>query len=211
MWFERNRDLVGLAVSFLGGVLVSAFWINRSTGELWTVVSAIGTVAAALAAVWIAIDQRLKDRRAREKRAVLLGAGLYGRIADLVHVSAKVNTFGTQLELNRKYEGWVSDLNDLAQEIDASSNISHEDVASLVDLPDNGAFRLAEALGAIHRLKVVLERAKWQIDIAGEDAPNDQMLAAILEPFAQRAWVGLTRVQQIIDSARPPDEPMPLL
>lgn len=124
-----------------------------SWGTFWTAASAVGTFAAALAAIWVANSQRRQKLEDDTLRAHLVAST----------IAVRLSRFSTSLH---GFDGGLgfSDLSSNYEELEQFESMqiwvarpyykpSHEELAALISLPNRAAHRLARGYEYLEVLK----------------------------------------------------------
>lgn len=83
-WIERHTTWIGFLFAFAGGVMVASFWMYREAKNFWEVLTAIGTIGATLAAVFIALRDARWRRETRESEALIAWGLLAPQVVQMI-------------------------------------------------------------------------------------------------------------------------------
>lgn len=156
---KRAWEVVSLVIAVLMAVVcaVAAFRLLQIVGatkDIWDVTTSVGTVAAVIAAIWIATrDDRRRAKEAMEV-AKVTAAGLTWRLTfALIAIKKHLRSF----EIMALYDGPGDTFKRTCNELEAIDPGSFEDVKALIPLPRHCAFKLAGAQDRLKGLKRLLE------------------------------------------------------
>lgn len=161
-WLEIAFGIAGL---FVFALLLAAMLPHRVDHDEWDILTALGTIGAAGAAVWLGVRQELIGRRETELRAKLLAARvgpglerLNGTIASFI---ARVTFTPVTGALESR------DLVRYADSIkSAAVELSLAELAELTPLPRNAAFRLARGLAIVDLVQREMAELGPMVDAA---------------------------------------------
>lgn len=176
--------------SFMAGMLVveagTPAW--ASWAQLWSALSAIGTIGAVVAAIWIALQQYEQKRSDERQLAVIVAAK---NLVKIQHLELELYSACYNLSDERhgfKYLQIDKKLARIQQIKDLTFRIDTNDLPILVALPG----RVGEQLA---RVQVEIDAAKALIESVhlGDRAAVDALMEEI--------WVGLVRAQKLAAAA----------
>lgn len=127
--------------------LAACYYIfpKRVDHDVWDILTAIGTVGAAVAAVWIATNEARRRRKSEMEVAELAVAGMAFR---LLHDHSKLQVVMLWLE-NQAVSASFQEFMKQAKQLEELCAWRAEDLLPLVPLPGRCAFKLAMAADQI--------------------------------------------------------------
>jgi len=135
----------------------------KLVGELAiNLVSAAGTLAAVVVALWVAHDGKRSERRAAEVAATLMANRVIDRVELLARPVEDAN-LGIRT-VSKEKEQWTALYNHVLPSIKAQQvDIGHEELLALMPIADGCAVRLARVLGTRRALVNSLESMRFRI------------------------------------------------
>jgi hypothetical protein len=141
MLFALIAVLLGLAACYY-------IFPKRVDHDVWDILTAIGTVGAAAAAVWIATSEARRRNNTDIDIARLTAAGMKGRVFLAWN---KVNSVLALFENLRQTGGAPANFQIARTEIEKACTWTVADLIPLAPLPHHCAINLAKAIGQMHQ------------------------------------------------------------
>ncbi|MGO4278248.1 hypothetical protein [Cupriavidus sp. RAF20_2] len=149
------RVILGCLVGGLvAGLAIATAWTFKPEKDFWDVMTAVGTVAAACAAVGIALWQDRRTGHERMERARLRASALTMRVS---MARAEVNAAASYLEEANKFDCAPETFKDTANKLRSLPSWEWTDIEPLVPLPNSCAHNLAAGLDRIQISLTLLE------------------------------------------------------
>lgn len=150
-WWVDSKFLVACVIAgFVSGYCIATSWGAATDKSFWDVASSLGTVAAVVVALGIAMSQGVAARDREKAHAILVAARLSGTFQA---VASSVREIRVVLMLTKDPDS-ADSFEKFKAKILATVDVDTTELIPLLPLPNKCAHRMAQALGLIGMMRV---------------------------------------------------------
>lgn len=156
-WADQSWPTIMVIAAFLAGLLLGGMPSNEKWRPGWEMLSAIGTMFAAFAALWIAGREDRRLKRNERQRAIVLAARVY---LPLAAYAAKVKAIAEWFEKQTPTSYFVSSYSDVTATLGSlisTKVVLDNELEILIGLGDNTAASLAAAYAHLASARAIVE------------------------------------------------------
>lgn len=154
-WLTDVRVLLGCVFGGFGaGLAIATTWKWEAVVNDWNMWSALGTIAAAVIALGIAVRQGVETRKERHAQGILMAARLAARLEAAVDAAASVQAYVCFSQDTSTAEFFSH----VARQARDAVEISTPELMGLLPLPNHCAHRLATAFGHMETILIDIGR-----------------------------------------------------
>jgi hypothetical protein len=189
VWADAKFLVACVIAGFIAGFCIATSWNARTEKSFWDVASAVGTVAAAVVALGIALWQDHRVARERLERARLNASALTMRVA---FARAEVLAATFKLENAARFDCSPDTFEALAIRLGQVKLWDASEIAPLVPLPNECAHNLA---AAVDRVAVAISH------LTAFGQTSDRMTSEYRKSTAQYIAIVLGEACRMMDAA----------